>query len=125
MTSADTSDAPLIDPDYFTHQADVDVAVAAFKRVRAFLIGDEYFPGHKNVMTDAQIERFVRGQFNTIWHASYTCSMEKSDNPYAVIDSQARVIVVEGLRIVDTSVFPMLTPGHPMSTVCEYPTLSI
>jgi choline dehydrogenase len=133
ITSADTSDAPVIDPGYFTHQADVDVAVAAFKRVRefydtdamsAFLVGDEYFPGHENVTTDAQIERFVRGQLNTIWHASSTCSMGRNDNPKAVVDSQARVIGVEGLRVVDASVFPMLTPGHPMSTVCKYPNSS-
>jgi choline dehydrogenase len=132
INSADTSDAPLIDPGYYTHQADVDVAVAAFKRVREFygtdamtahLIGDEYFPGKQNVTTDAQIEQFVRGKFNTIWHASSTCSMGRRSDPKAVVDSHARVIGVDGLRVVDASAFPMLTPGHLMSTVCKYLTL--
>ena len=35
----------------------------------------------------------------------------------AVIDSKARVIGTENLRVVDASSFPLLPPGHPMSTV--------
>ncbi|KAJ4367774.1 hypothetical protein N0V86_009896 [Didymella sp. IMI 355093] len=125
ITSRDTNDAPLIDPGYYTHEADISVSVAAFKRVRefygtdamrAFVLGDEYFPG-KEVNTDAQIEEFVRSQFNTIWHASSTCSMGRRNDSMAVVDSQARVIGVEGLRVVDASAFPMLVPGHPMSTI--------
>jgi choline dehydrogenase len=128
IVSADTYDHPLIDPGYYTHQADVDVAVAAFKRVREFyatnamqgtLIGEEHFPGPQ-VQTDAQIEEFVRSQFNTIWHASSTCSMGRLNDTNAVVDSKARVIGVEGLRVVDASAFPMLTPGHLMSTVCKF-----
>jgi choline dehydrogenase len=128
ITSRDTNDAPLIDPGYYTHEADIAVSIAAFKRVRefygtdamrAFVIGDEYFPGN-NVSTDAQIEEFVRSQFNTIWHASSTCSMGRRNDSMAVVDSKARVIGVEGLRVVDASAFPMLTPGHLMSTVCKW-----
>lgn len=127
IVSADTNVAPLINPGYLTNQVDVDVAIAGFKRVRefyateamqSFVIGDEYFPG-KSVMTDEQIEDFIRHQFNTIWHAACTCSMGKVEDPNAVVDSQGRVISVEGLRVVDASAFPLLTPGHLMSTVCE------
>jgi choline dehydrogenase len=132
ITSRDTNDAPLIDPGYYTHEADIAVSIAAFKRVRefygtdamrAFVIGDEYFPGN-NVSTDAQIEEFVRSQFNTIWHASSTCSMGRRNDSMAVVDSKARVIGVEELRVVDASAFPMLTPGHLMSTVCKWTSFS-
>lgn len=127
IASADTNVAPLINPGYYTTQADVDVAVAGFKRAREFfatdamkefVIGDEYFPG-KNVTTDGDIERFVRRHFNTIWHASSTCSMGKINDPMAVVDTKGRVIGVQGLRVVDASAFPFLVPGHLMSTVCE------
>lgn len=37
----------------------------------------------------------------------------------AVVDSQARVIGVRGLRVVDASSFALLPPGHPESTVCK------
>ena len=38
----------------------------------------------------------------------------------AVVDTRARVIGVKGLRVVDASAFPLLPPGHPMSTICKF-----
>jgi choline dehydrogenase len=38
----------------------------------------------------------------------------------AVVDSKARVIGVDGLRMVDASSFALLPPGHPQSTVCKF-----
>lgn len=35
----------------------------------------------------------------------------------AVVDAEARVIGVRGLRVVDASAFPFLPPGHPQATV--------
>lgn len=45
--------------------------------------------------------------------------MGTSDDTSAVVDSRARVFGVTGLRVVDASAFPLLPPGHPMSSVCE------
>jgi hypothetical protein len=45
--------------------------------------------------------------------------MGKETDPMAVLDSKARVYGVSGLRVVDASSFPILPPGHPMSTVCK------
>lgn len=45
--------------------------------------------------------------------------MGRDDNPAAVLDSQARVRGVSGLRVVDASSMPTLVPGHPMSTICK------
>lgn len=44
--------------------------------------------------------------------------MGKKDDPNAVVDTQGRVYGVQGLRIVDASIFPLLPPGHPQATVC-------
>jgi choline dehydrogenase len=46
--------------------------------------------------------------------------MGKVTDPMAATDSRARVIVVDGLRAVDVSTFPLLPPGHPQSTICEF-----
>ncbi|KAK1141696.1 hypothetical protein N8T08_008794 [Aspergillus melleus] len=125
ISSADTNVAPVIDPNYFAEPSDVDLLVAGFKRVRQFfdtkamrniIIGDERIPG-KQVSTDAQIAKFIKQSFNTIWHASCTCAMGKVTDPMAVVDAQGRVIGVHGLRVVDSSSFPLLPPGHPMSTI--------
>ncbi|KAI9704637.1 MAG: hypothetical protein M1820_005385 [Bogoriella megaspora] len=125
ITSADVNVHPQINPNFLTEQSDIDILIAGFKRIRGFFetdalknitVGDEFFPG-KNVTSDAQIESFIRQNFNTIWHATSTCSMGKTDDPKAVVDSHGSVIGVQGLRVVDASIFPLLPPGHPMSTV--------
>jgi choline dehydrogenase-like flavoprotein len=36
------------------------------------------------------------------------------------LDSKARVIGVKGLRVVDASSFPVLSPGHPQGTVYDF-----
>ena len=43
--------------------------------------------------------------------------MGMENETMAVIDAKARVIGVEGLRVVDASSFPVLPPGHPQATV--------
>ncbi|KAI1126139.1 putative glucose-methanol-choline oxidoreductase [Nemania abortiva] len=121
IQSKDTAVQPIINPNFLTDQADVEVSVAAFKRAREFwqtksmqqfTIGDEAFPG-KNVTTDAEIADIVRRSYNTIYHGA----LGKKDDPMAVLDSKARVYGVNGLRVVDAASFPLLVPGHPQSTV--------
>ncbi|MEM1401269.1 MAG: GMC oxidoreductase, partial [Pseudomonadota bacterium] len=41
-----------------------------------------------------------------------TCRMGKADDKASVVDPHCRVIGVEGLRVVDSSVFPQITNGN-------------
>jgi len=50
---------------------------------------------------------------------TYLGKMGQDNDPMAVIDSKARVYGVTGLRVVDASAFPILTPGHPEATICK------
>lgn len=127
------ADPPVINPNWLTHPADVSVAIAGYKRVRELfatkamapvLIGPEYFPG-PSVQTDAEILHLIRQSLNTVFHAAATCAMGKTSDPKAVVDSKARVIGVKNLRVVDAAAFPLLPPGHPMSTVCKSSTFPI
>ena len=38
--------------------------------------------------------------------------MGAADDPLAVVDSETRVIGVEGLRVVDSSIMPSITTGN-------------
>ena len=127
ITSADTSVLPTINPNWLATETDQQVAIAMFRRMReAFqsaamapiVIGEEYYPG-TSVQTDEQILEFIKNNVMTLWHPAGTCKMGNSTDPLAVIDSQARVRGVTGLRVVDASSFPILPPGHPQSTICE------
>lgn len=126
LQSADTDDLPLIDPKWLTDPTDVSAALATYKRLRqvfatksmseVLIDATEYFPGPK-VQTDAEILRVIRDTVMTVWHASCTCRMGKVSDKTAVVDKDAKVIGVKGLRVVDASSFAMLPPGHPQSTV--------
>lgn len=127
ISSADTADQPLINPNWLTSPTDQQVAVATYKRARQTFetpvmrqnvdIGPEYFPGSK-VTTDAQILNLIRQSFNTLSHATSTCKMGRRNDTDTVVDTQGRVYGVSNLRVVDTSIFPFLPPGLPMGTVC-------
>lgn len=128
LKSSDTSDLPIINPNWLGDSGDQEVAISMFKRIReAFqsdamapvVIGTEYNPGQE-VQSDEEILEFIKDNIMTLWHAACTCKMGTINDEMAVVDSQARVFGVEGLRVVDASAFPFLPPGHPQSTVCEF-----
>lgn len=129
IISNDTSDLPIINPNWLTTATDEAVAIAGFKRARQLfntaaiqpiIIGNEVSPG-SNVQSDEQILDWIRETAYQNWHASCTCRMGIVTDPMAVVDSKARVIGVSRLRVVDASAFALLPPGHPQSTVCKSP----
>jgi 5-(hydroxymethyl)furfural/furfural oxidase len=67
---------------------------------------------------DETLEAFVRKAAIGVWHASCTCRMGRPDDPMAVVDSQGRVKGVQGLRVVDASIFPVVPSANT-----NFPTL--
>ena len=59
---------------------------------------------HDEYACRAWIRSAVLGHY----HASCTCRMGRADDPLAVTDSSARVLGVEGLRVADASIMPMV-----------------
>ena len=127
IKSNDTSDNPIVSPNWLLDPRDQEVAVAAFKQARAVLntnvtkdivVGAEAFPG-LNISSDAQILSLIQQSAAASYHASATCAMGMVNDSRAVLDSKARVFGVQGLRVVDASAFPVLPPGHPSSTICR------
>ena len=57
---------------------------------------------------DEALEAFVRKATIGVWHASCSCRMGTADDPMAVVDNQGRVKGVQGLRVVDASIFPVV-----------------
>jgi 5-(hydroxymethyl)furfural/furfural oxidase len=63
----------------------------------------------EQVMNDDEaLEAFVRKSAIGVWHASCSCRMGREDDPMAVVDTQGRVKGVQGLRVVDASIFPVV-----------------
>ncbi len=73
------------------------------------LIARELVPG-TDVSSDDQIDDFVRSRIGTAMHPVGTCAM--GTGPSAVLDSQLRVIGVDGLRVVDCASMPQIVGGN-------------
>ena len=67
---------------------------------------------------DERLEAFVRKATIGVWHASCSCRMGADGDPMAVTDAQGRVRGVDGLRVVDASIFPMVPSANT-----NFPTL--
>jgi 5-(hydroxymethyl)furfural/furfural oxidase len=79
--------------------------------LRRFLIDRFIVEGFRfeEVMTDDDaLEAFIRKATIGVWHASCTCRMGRADDPMAVTDTEGRVRGVQGLRVVDASLFPVV-----------------
>ncbi|HEY1725076.1 MAG TPA: choline dehydrogenase [Steroidobacteraceae bacterium] len=73
--------------------------------------GREIQPGAQ-VTSDEQIDAFVREHVESAYHPSCSCRMGSLSDAMAVVDPHTRVIGVEGLRIVDSSIMPSITTGN-------------
>lgn len=74
--------------------------------IRKFIM--EGFTLEQMMTDDDALEAFVRKAAVGVWHASCTCRMGADDDPMAVTDNTGRVRGVEGLRVVDASIFPVV-----------------
>ncbi|KAK8190390.1 uncharacterized protein BKA78DRAFT_252775 [Phyllosticta capitalensis] len=119
LRSADPLEVPDITMNNFQEGGDEDLEaiLEGLKYSRnAFndlipLDGDftEVWPG-PSVSTDEELKQFTRDE---AWghHASCTCPIGADDDENAVLDGDFQVRGVEGLRVVDASVFPKI-PGY-------------
>jgi 5-(hydroxymethyl)furfural/furfural oxidase len=79
--------------------------------VRKYLLKNYVMEGvtiHDMLTDDDKLEAFVRKAAVGVWHASCTCRMGAADDPMAVTDNAGRVRGVEGLRVTDASIFPVV-----------------
>ncbi|MFV0493109.1 MAG: GMC family oxidoreductase [Pseudorhodobacter sp.] len=117
IRSANPVDAPVIQPNYLSAPEDMRVlreGVKALRRIFAQPAFDRYrgaelAPGPQ-VQSDAEIENWIRGAADTVFHPVGSCRM--GEDPMAVVDSRLRVHGIEGLRVVDASVMPRMPSAN-------------
>ena len=119
LRSAKPEDSPKITFNYMSTEKDwIDFRcgirltreIFAQEAFRPF-VKHEIQPGFE-LQTDAQIDEFIRAHAESAYHPCGTCKMGAVDDPLAVVDPQTNVIGVEGLRVVDSSIFPQITNGN-------------
>jgi choline dehydrogenase len=119
LASPDPADKPRILFNYMSHPDDWAEMRACVRLTREIFSqpafdryrGRELQPGEA-VTTDDQIDEFVREKVESAYHPSCTCRMGAADDPLAVVDPTCRVIGVEGLYVIDSSIMPTVTTGN-------------
>jgi choline dehydrogenase len=119
LRSAEALDKPRICFNYMSRPEDWEEMRACVRLTREIFAqpafdryrGRELQPGMA-VVTDEQIDAFIRDKAESAFHPSCTCRMGSVTDRQAVVDPQTRVIGVEALRVVDSSIMPSITTGN-------------
>jgi choline dehydrogenase len=117
LKSTDPRQHPRIQPFYLQTENDRKEFRDAVKLTREIFAqkafdpyrGPEIQPG-AHATSDADIDAFVRARGDSAYHPSCSCKM--GTDTTAVVDPQARVHGLEGLRVVDASIMPSVVSGN-------------
>jgi choline dehydrogenase len=117
LASARPEDEPLIDPNYHGAEYDRAMSLKSIETTREILsqpdiakyIKIERLPG-PDAKTKEDIMAYVRQYACCDYHPVGTCKMGIDET--AVVDPQLRVRGVEGLRVADSSIMPVLLSGN-------------
>jgi choline dehydrogenase len=117
LRSADPADEPLIDPNYLSDPYDRGMALKSVRIIRdvlsqeaiAGLIDHERLPG-RDAQTDDEIMAYIRQYACCDYHPVGTCMMGTDE--FSVVDPKLCVRGIERLRVVDSSIMPVLISGN-------------
>ena len=117
IQSADPTVPPKILFNYLQHQDDIEGFRACVRLTREIIAQsafDDFRDGEiqpgEHIQTDEEIDSFVREAVESAYHPSCSCKMGEDD--MAVVDSKTNVHGIEGLRVVDSSIFPTIPNGN-------------
>jgi choline dehydrogenase len=121
LRSADPFDRPAIDLNAFSDPDGEDLQVLtegvnlAQRLLRTAplrpLLAEEPTPSPH----PEEIRAFIRAHAQTTYHATSTCRMGTDE--LGVVDPELRVHGIDGLRVVDASVLPVINRGHPNAPI--------
>jgi choline dehydrogenase len=122
LASADPLAAPAIDANLLGVPEDIEPLIRAIRLVRrafasppfARYAAVESAPG-PSVQSDEDIAAYIRATSYTVHHPAGTCRM--GSDPDAVLDPDLRVRGIDGLRVADASIMPMLIGGNTNAPV--------
>ncbi|GIX81608.1 glucose dehydrogenase [Caerostris extrusa] len=126
LKSTNPFEHPLIDPNLFEVEEDLDLLTEvmkecvdiiqnteAFKKIGAKMF-ETKFPGCESheLYSDAYLRCVARNYVFNLYHPVGTCRMGNPKDKTTVVDSRLRVKGVKNLRVVDGSVMPTLVSGN-------------
>jgi choline dehydrogenase len=119
LKSTDPKAAPAIQFNYMSHADDwsdfrtcIRLTRELFRQPALAPYYDYEIQPGAHADTDEEIDRFIKEHVESAYHPCGTCRMGAVEDPMAVVDPECRVIGVDSLRVVDSSIFPQVTNGN-------------
>lgn len=117
LRSTDPRWHPEIDPAYYDDPRDLDTMVLGIERLLGTVrsgpiarhIAGPFLPSTSRP-TESEIVEHLRHTTQTLYHPVGTCSMGTGEQ--AVVDPELRVRGIDGLRVADASVMPVVPRGN-------------
>ena len=124
LRSRDPLPPPIIQPNYLTHDADLDCMIRGIQiackifqasafdpwRGRVIVPSEISLPEPGSAGENQKIAAYIRENTQTLYHPVGTCKM--GNDSMAVVNSRLQVRGVEGLRVVDASIMPTIVGGN-------------
>lgn len=115
LQSADPKAPPRIDPAYLSDPQDLQTLMRGARIMDQILDSEPLGPWRGTRLyphdgSDRALEADIRARADTIYHPVGTCKMGVDD--MAVVDPQTRLRGIDGLRVVDASIMPMIIGGN-------------
>ncbi|WP_224814276.1 choline dehydrogenase [Hasllibacter sp. MH4015] len=119
LRSAQAAEAPRIVFNYMAHEKDWHDFRRAIRLTReiartaplAGFVDHELQPGDA-ADSDEALDAVIREHAESAYHPCGTARMGRRDDPMSVVDPANRVIGVDGLRLADSSIFPLIPNGN-------------
>jgi choline dehydrogenase len=122
-------DAPEINPNYLSDPRDQQVLLRSIRLARKLMTTAPLQPWltgktnpDQNLQSDDELLDWARREGITVYHMIGTARLGPDGDPGAVVDSQLRVRGLQGLRVADASVMPVMPSGNtnaPVMMVAE------
>ncbi|BCS24209.1 GMC family oxidoreductase [Aspergillus puulaauensis] len=124
ISSADPSDPPVVDSNYYDTEADRATLIHGARRTTKAMLDTDALKGYiecevpppgmsalSSKSSDNEFDARIRATGMAHHHPAGTAAMGR------VVDAELRVYGVRGLRVVDASVLPVSIGGHPQATL--------
>ncbi|CZR52831.1 related to alcohol oxidase [Phialocephala subalpina] len=130
LKSTNPRELPAIDPGYLTHPYDVRIAVETLREIvkiaqtptfssiiESLLLAPRAKDGTNALPSisgddDEILENFIRDTLTQGFHSMSTCMMGQKEEKNKVVGTDFKIDGLQGLRVADMSVCPILTSNH-------------
>jgi choline dehydrogenase len=120
LRSANPAEAPLIQPNFLSEEADLNTLLAGTKQAIELMEARAFAPYRQEIIvppdrnSDEALILHIKKILETVYHPVGTCKMGQDEE--AVVDAQLRVHGIEGLRVIDASIMPRIIAGNTNAT---------